>query len=145
MASDQLQLQGLVDIEPPPPPPSGPAIGPIAIGIPLVLAVALLWVQRHSARTRALRELRQLRRLHTGRKIAQRDTAFRLTAILRLGLSTSRILPDRLPPGCSINSHDRWKNFAEELRHARFSQASATARELDTLIAEAKHWLRKHP
>ncbi|MFQ5489026.1 MAG: hypothetical protein ACE5ET_11360, partial [Gammaproteobacteria bacterium] len=86
-------LQRLADIEPPPAPDWHPLL--LASGVLLLLALlTLAWHLAHrplTPRRAALKRLRHLERRWRQDRCNERETAYRLAAILRLGLGLEQL------------------------------------------------------
>ena len=106
-------LQRLADIEPPPPPAGHPLL--FSAGLALIL-LGLLWIGRRMRRPlpprrAALRRLRQLERQWREGQWNDRETAYRLAAILRLGLEDG--------PSCASRAQE-WQHLMTQLAALRY-------------------------
>jgi len=154
-------LEGILDIEPPAVPLFyGWETNALTITIITMLVIALLFVitflirERYfSARGKARRQLDALRNHFNRQLISQnkrqpidnRSEVFRLSEILRDGLSLQQVssltpLPDKL------GSHkDQWRAFVEQLSIARYSPSGYPSTQIVSLIEDTGFWLKHWP
>lgn len=130
-------LQRLADIEPPPAPDWHPLLLTGAIFLVLAL-LPLVWrfARRTPApRRTALQRLRQLERQWRQGCCSERETAYRLAAILRLGLELESLRTTSEPA-----RGREWQQFIEQLDELRYRPQS-TGRLSTELFHKARRWL----
>jgi hypothetical protein len=145
-------LAALADIEIPAPPPAAVPL-PLLLGaLALLLAAAIAFrIFRGRARRRmppvpappadeALRRLEALQREWHEGKSNDRETAYRLCALLRIGLSLPGLDPSLPPAG--IAGEREWSDCLRALRALRYG---AQAGAIDPgVFAQARDWLTAH-
>ncbi len=145
-------LAALADIEIPAPP--APATPLLALSVLiLILAAAALWLLLSRRRkppqtptphpsTLADEALRRLDALHEewrAGKTEDRETAYRLCALLRIGMTLHRLDP-ALPPACAPAAE--WSACLHALRRPRYSAHGGA---IDAAVFESiRHWLAAH-
>ncbi len=152
--TDSAALATLADIEFPAPPEWRPVIL-FALAVLVVTAALVgLWCSRRSfrrpnsavhaeqlpPRAQALERLAALRQGWESGMLDDRETGFRMCAVLRLGLGLPQ-LRAATPPGPDESL--RWLSFVEELRQIRYRprQSGLTSAHFD----QARDWLSGTP
>ena len=72
-------------------------------------------------------------------KIDQREAAYLLAALLRLGLGLPQLHPEQAPPGIQ---DEAWRTVLRKLEKLRYSSSAATATLTPALFQELRVWLR---
>jgi hypothetical protein len=124
--NEGVALSQLADILPPPA-PSGPDwILLLVVAVVCLIAVAaLLWfVKKHYLRSsgsparEALRRLAALRAAWQARTISDREAAYRLAALLRLGLALPQLAPQLRP--AAVDNEQWWHETLAQLNALRY-------------------------
>jgi type II secretory pathway pseudopilin PulG len=128
-----VALEQLADILPPPAPGGADwVLLVMAIVIVSVAALGLLWfVKRRRARQQdvptheAQQRLKALRAAWQARTLSDREAAYRLATVLRLGLSLPQLAPHARP--AAVDDAAAWHDTLKELQTLRYrNQSSAT-------------------
>lgn len=139
-------LDALSDIEMlPPPSASG---GVMVLLLVSAIAAGLFWYlrkQQHreaapaegALHHEAIRRLAALRMQWEEGAIADREAAYQLCALLRIGLGLERLNPDNPPIGLDAEA---WREWHGELQRARYPAVGY--RLTENLFAMADSWLR---
>jgi len=138
-------LQRLADVISPPPPDL--QAWWFTAGAVLILAVAALVIwrlrrrrtpRRDDPRTDAQAQLRTLRGAWEARTIGDRDAAYRLAAVLRLGLGLPQL--SESPPPAAADDAALWREAMRQLHQQRY--AAVTVQPLPAaLFDHARRWL----
>ncbi len=130
-------LQRLADIAPPPAPDWRPLL--LAGGVLLaLLLLTLAWYlarRPQTPRRAALKRLRLLERQWRQGRCNERETAYRLAAILRLGLGL-----EQLQAAPEARHEGEWRQFVAQLDELRY-QAQPRRRLSSELFNKARRWL----
>lgn len=139
-----VALQQLADVLPPPAPGWGWAIAAASVAVLLTVAVSWWWMssRRRSDRDIAAPEarlrLRELRMAWRSRQVDDREAAYRLATLLRLGLGLTQ-LTSSLRPAAIAEARD-WDRTLRELDRLRYCDAIGTALSPDC-FDRAERWL----
>jgi len=142
--NEEEALQKLADILPPPAP--GGANWMWLVGaIVIVAALGLVWfVKRHRPRKPALpaREARQrlvaLRAAWQSHTVSDREAAYRLATLLRLGLSLPQLTPQARPT--VVEDDALWHEMLTQLHALRYRDHASSAFS-PQLFDHAERWL----
>ena len=141
-----VALSQLADILPPPP-PGGPGWLLLSlIGLAcLVVVIGLLWFmkKRHAPRgVSSSREARQkLAALHSAwqsHAVSDREAAYRLATLLRLGLALPQL--DTLKPPSVVEDGMAWRETLRQLHTLRYRQQTGSVLS-SQCFEHAKRWL----
>lgn len=143
--NEGVALKQLADILPPPAPGPGWILPVIAVAVTLAAALILVWfVKRrrslHAAlpASEARQRLTALRSAWQDRRISDREAAYRLATLLRLGLGLPQLAPQRRPP--AVDDAASWYETLTQLHALRYRDQAPT-----TLSPQcfdyAEHWL----
>ena len=141
-----VALSQLADILPPPAPIGADwlLLGMIG-GICAVIVAALLWfIKKHysprsnSPAREARRRLAALRDEWQSRTLTDREAAYRLAALLRLGLALPQ-LSTRAKPS-TVEDETPWRETLEQLQALRYRNEAATGLS-EQCFERAEHWL----
>lgn len=140
-------LQKLADVIP----PAAPDDTTWWLGVSAVVvivataAAAVLWWRKWPARAVALSphiaaqtQLQQLRTSWEAKTIGDRDAAYRLAAILRLGLALPQL--SDAPPLAAADDAALWRETLRQLRELRYTAASAAPMSA-AIFDHAHRWL----
>lgn len=131
--NEGVALSQLADILPPPA-PSGPdwMLLVMAGFVCLVVMVTLLWFVKkyHSRRgdfpaREALRKLAALRAAWQARTISDREAAYRLATLLRLGLALPQLTPQHRP--AAVDNEPSWRETLTQLQALRYSDHASSS------------------
>ena len=124
-----VALKQLADVLPPPPPSSAWILWVVAGVTALVAATVLLWVmsKRRSRQgdipaREAQRRLAALRSAWQSQVISDREAAYRLATLLRLGLGLSQLAPQLKPT--AVEDDTAWYDTLGELQALRYRDRS---------------------
>ena len=140
-------LQKMADVIPPAPPDyTAWWFGALAVvAIAAAATAALLWRRQYrkrpvtvSARTAAQRQLQQLCSAWKTNEVGDRDAAYRLAAILRLGLGLPQL--SEAPPPSVADDAALWRETLRQLHAQRYAAAGAPPLEA-ALFDHAQRWL----
>lgn len=139
-----VALQQLADVLPPPAPGWGWAISAAIVAILLTIAASWWWMRRRRrpdrdipARAARLR-LRALRIAWQSRAVDDREAAYRLATLLRLGLGLPQ-LTSPLRPAAITDARD-WDRVLGELDRLRYRDDAGSALSPDC-FDRAERWL----
>jgi len=129
--NEGVALQQLADVLPPPA-PDGYWIAWFLVLV-VVTAAAGGWWRMRRRRTRdglapaheARRRLRALRDAWQSQSVADRDAAYRLANLLRLGLRLPQLTPERRP--ATVADAGAWERTLTELHALRYRRAVGSA------------------
>ncbi len=121
-----VALSQLADILPPPAPGGPDWMLLVLVGIVCIVAAAVLvwlWKKRHSQRLNlpareARRRLAALRSAWQSHTISDREAAYRLTTLLRLGLALPQLNTQDRPS--TVEDDTSWRETLEELHALRY-------------------------
>ncbi len=141
-----VALSQLADILPPPPPGGPDWFVVVGIGLAcLVAVIALLWFikKRHAPRTvSSSREARQkLAALHSAwqsHTVSDREAAYRLATLLRLGLALPQLDALERPP--MVEDDKAWRETLQQLHTLRYRQQAGLTLS-SHCFEHAKRWL----
>lgn len=140
-------LQKMADVIPPAPPDyTAWWFGALAaVAIAAAATAALLWRRRRrerpvtlSPRIAAQRQLQQVYAAWKTHEIGDRDAAYRLAAILRLGLGLPQLWD--APPASAADDAALWRETLRQLHAQRYAAAGAPPLEA-VLFDHARRWL----
>ena len=139
-------LHGIHDLIPPAPPPAGGLALWAAIAITTLCLAALgacLWPRlpgpQRQQKWRARRRLKRISSRPDG------NSARYIAQTLAAGLGLIHIGPRTPLPEPLTPQRRRWLDFTQRLSHAGYAPGQPTPGDLDTLISEARYWLRAWP
>jgi hypothetical protein len=142
--NEGVALSQLADILPPPAPGGWIWLPAVVAAIVMLAAVALLWfVKKHRARRGDIpaREARQrlaaLRAAWQARTLSDREAAYRLATLLRLGLSLPQLAPQSRPP--AVDDATAWRDTLGELHTLRYRGQGISLS--PQCFDRAEHWL----
>lgn len=144
--NEGVALQQLADILPPPA-PGGASWMLLVVGsaIVIVAALALVWfVKKHRPRKHNLpaREaqlrLRTLRAAWQAHTVSDREAAYRLATLLRLGLSLPQLTTQLRP--AAVDNEQSWHETLTHLQALRYRD-QATSNLPPQLFDRAERWL----
>jgi hypothetical protein len=121
-----VALSQLADILPPPAPGGPDWMLLVLVGIVCVLAAAVLvwlWKKRHAQRINspareARRRLATLRSAWQSRTLSDREAAYRLATLLRLGLDVPQLSAQLCPR--AVEDDASWRETLEQLHALRY-------------------------
>lgn len=145
---DGNPLSKLADIDLPPAPDWQPFITGAAVGVVAVLLVLggtiYLWRRRRRASAapaaprRALGRFEQLARLWRDKRLDDRETSYRLAALLRLSLAVEQL--DERCPAVLVRHREQWDATVALLQRLRY-QRSPSARLREEDFQHIRQWL----
>ena len=106
--------------------------------LPLLLAVLLGLYYRHRPRPAMRRRLHRLQRTLGDTDSERREAGFIIADCLRRARATTRL--DQVDPG---TDQARWQAFVDQLQQAQYRPRPPSTTELQTLLNEAREWLRR--
>jgi hypothetical protein len=130
--NEGVALKQLADILPPPAPHNLSWLLAVATIVAIVVAVVLVWLvkrRRSGTQTSPARDAQQrlaaLRAAWQARTLSDREAAYRLATVLRLGLSLPQLAPHARPS--AVDDAAAWYDTLKELQTLRYrNQSSAT-------------------
>jgi hypothetical protein len=141
-----IALSQLADILPPPAPDGPDWILVIVAGIICVLAAAILvwfWKKHHSQRLtlparEARRRLAALRSAWQSHTISDREAAYRLATLLRIGLALPQLNTQDRPS--TVEDDTSWRETLEQLHALRYRDQAGLSMS-SQCFERAAHWL----
>ena len=144
MNNEQL-LSQLADIELPISEPSTAPMIWLVIGALIILAFVayIFWrkqqtVQHDNDSSLAVEKLNQLHQQWREGNISNREAAYRLSTILRLGLKLEQLT--LTPPKHLENNHKQWQHCIKQLQNTRYEHSDSHAMSED-IFALSRDWL----
>ena len=106
--------------------------------LPILLLVLFALYYRHRPRPAMRRRLRRLQRAPGKNGIARRNAIFTVAECLRRACATTRL--DRVDVG---DQQTRWHDFIAQLQQLQYRPRPPSQTELDTVLSQAREWLRR--
>ena len=148
MNKEQFQQisQQLAGIELPPEPDWWPLIWTIAGLVMVTLIIALVvWRKSKTKKHQTLADeapqrLKQIQQQWQSGELDQRNTAYQLATVLRIGLNLKQL--DHSTPESLADQQLQWQTTIKLLQQLRY-QADSTVRLTDETFATIQHWLKQ--
>jgi len=142
-----VALKQLADVLPPPAPGTGAWLLWLTIPVIIIAVVALFWFMRkhqsprgNTSSREARRRLATLRHAWQSKTINDRDAAYRLATLLRLGFGLPQLTPQHCPDAIDEIA---WRETLKELHGLRYRNANPPALS-SRCFERAEQWLTAH-
>jgi len=137
---EQVAVEGMADILPPPPPNGTDYLFP-GLLLSMAMVTILLWVWRQRWPYPNLRRLQKLTCHYQAGRLDTRQVADRLSHEIKQGFHLSHVT--QYSPPAIIQAQD-WARVIQTLQAARFAAPGQTDIDLLPLIKDTQQWLTRH-